>query len=60
MTLLKRVTAASASSFHFLNPIFGVGFAFILLGEPVSVADGIGILLVAIGILVVNRADRTG
>lgn len=52
--LVKMITAASASAFHFLNPIFGVGFAFVLLGEPVSAWDGIGVALVAIGILIVN------
>lgn len=54
-TLVKRVSAAGASAFHFLNPIFGVGFAFALLGEPLSWWDMAGVALVALGILVVNR-----
>lgn len=52
--LVKLVTAAGASAFHFLNPIFGVGIAHALLGEPVSIWDGIGVMLVAAGILMVN------
>lgn len=54
-TLVKRVSAAGASTFHFLNPIFGVAIAFVLLGEPVSAWDWIGVALVALGILIVNR-----
>jgi drug/metabolite transporter (DMT)-like permease len=53
--LIKRVSAAGASTFHFLNPIFGVAIAYVLLGEPVSAWDGIGVALVALGILIVNR-----
>lgn len=53
--LLKRITAAAASSFHFLNPIFGVAFAVVLLGERFTVVDAVGIVLVAMGILIVNR-----
>lgn len=56
--LVKTVTAASASAFHFLNPIFGVAIAWAMLGEPLSVRDNFGVALVAIGILVVNRRRR--
>lgn len=55
-TLVKRVSAAGASSFHFLNPVFGVGFAYLLLGEPVGWNDALGVALVASGIVIVNRA----
>ncbi|MEQ9812429.1 MAG: DMT family transporter [Azospirillaceae bacterium] len=55
-TLLGRTTAANASSFHFFNPVFGVGAAFLVLGEPVGWGDAVGVVLVAVGILVVNRA----
>lgn len=56
--LLKRVSAANASAFHFLNPVFGLGFAYALLGEPLSPRDAAGAALIAIGILIVNRAGR--
>lgn len=56
--LVKTVTAASASAFHFLNPIFGVAIAWMLLGEPLSLRDTFGVALVAIGILVVNWRMR--
>ncbi len=55
-SLVKRVSAAAASSFHFLNPIFGVAIAWAMLGEPVAWRDALGVALVAAGILMVNRA----
>jgi drug/metabolite transporter (DMT)-like permease len=58
-TLVKQVTAAGASTFHFLNPIFGVAIAYMLLGEPLTLWDGIGVALVAAGILIVNLWGRT-
>lgn len=54
-TLVKRISTAGASAFHFLNPIFGVGFAAIFLGEPTGLGDALGVALVAAGILLVNR-----
>ncbi|MEM7499576.1 MAG: DMT family transporter [Pseudomonadota bacterium] len=54
--LVKRVSAAGASTFHFLNPVFGVAFAYVLLAEPVSGSDALGVAAVAAGILIVNRA----
>ncbi|MEK9751903.1 MAG: DMT family transporter [Rhodospirillaceae bacterium] len=56
--LVKLVTAAGASAFHFLNPIFGVVIAYLLLGEPVSMWDGVGVVLVAASILIVNLQRR--
>ncbi|MEM6488858.1 MAG: DMT family transporter [Pseudomonadota bacterium] len=58
--LVKRVSAAGASSFHFLNPGFGVAFAWVLLGEPVSWVDAAGVALTAAGILLVNRTQGAG
>jgi drug/metabolite transporter (DMT)-like permease len=55
-TLLSRTTATSAGAYHFLNPIFGVGIAFIVLGEQLTAWDALGVVLVAVGILMVNRA----
>lgn len=56
-TLLSRASATSAGAYHFLNPIFGVGIAFIVLGEQVTGWDALGVVLVAVGILAVNRAN---
>ncbi|MEL7348140.1 MAG: DMT family transporter [Pseudomonadota bacterium] len=58
--LVKRVSAAGASSFHFLNPALGIGFAWVLLGEAVGPTDVLGVVLVAVGILMVNRTWQRG
>ena len=41
--LVNRVGATRAATFHFLNPVFGVMVAAVVLGEPVRLTDGIGV-----------------
>ena len=53
-TLVKRVGAVRASTFHFLNPFFGVAVAAVLLGERISPTDIIGVLIAMAGILAVQ------
>lgn len=53
--LLKLTTASAASAFHFLNPVIGLVFAYLILGEPLYTLDFIGIVLVATGIMIVTR-----
>ncbi len=55
-TLVKRVGAVRASTFHFLNPFFGVLVAAVLLGEHVSGTDIAGVLIAMMGILAVQWA----
>ena len=57
-TLVKRVGAVRASTFHFLNPFFGVLVAAALLGEHVSLTDIIGVGVAMLGILAVQWARR--
>lgn len=57
-TLLNRIGATRAATFHFLTPPFGVAIAAILLGEPFGLWDGVGVLVVALGILAVQIARR--
>ncbi|MEM7445156.1 MAG: DMT family transporter [Pseudomonadota bacterium] len=57
-TLLQRTSATEAGAYHFLNPVFGVAVAWLVLGEQFGWSDWIGIGLVAAGILVVNRGGR--
>lgn len=54
--LVRRLGTLRAASFHFLNPAFGVLFAALLLGERVGRWDVLGVLVVTIGILAVQRA----
>lgn len=55
-TMINRAGAGNASLYHFLTPGFGVGIAWLVLNEPVGWNDVAGVALVALGILLVNRA----
>ena len=48
--LLRRGTAAAASSLHFLMPPLGLLMSWGLLGEPLHPIDLLGVIPVAIGI----------
>lgn len=52
--LVGRIGATRAATFHFLNPVFGVAIAAVLLGERLSWVDGAGVAIVAAGILAVQ------
>ena len=52
--LVDRIGAVRASTFHFLNPFFGVVIAAIILGESITIMDGVGVVIIAAGILVVQ------
>lgn len=53
--LLRRGEASVVSSYYFLTPIFGLLFAALLLGEPLSPRDAIGLAAVAGGIALIAR-----
>ena len=52
--LVRRVGAVKASTFHFLNPFFGVAIAALLLGEAIGLLDVVGVVIIAGGILAVQ------
>lgn len=52
--LVQRIGATKAATFHFLNPVFGVSVAAILLGESMGILDGVGVLVITLGILAVQ------
>jgi drug/metabolite transporter (DMT)-like permease len=54
--LVGRIGAVRAATFHFLNPVFGVAVAAVLLGERLGAADAVGVAIVAAGILGVQMA----
>lgn len=56
--LVSRYPAAGLSSFTFLSPVFGVIFAVLLLGEPFSWRILAALLLIAAGLMIVNRSSR--
>ncbi len=56
--LLDRIGATRAATFHFLNPVFGVTIAAILLGENLSSLDAVGVGITTLGILAVQLARQ--
>jgi len=56
--LVGRIGAVKASTFHFLNPFFGVAIAAVLLGEEIGVLDIVGVIIIAGGILAVQLSKQ--
>ncbi len=53
-TLVNRIGAIRAATFHFLNPVFGVAIAALLLGEKIRPLDIVGVAIITAGILAVQ------
>ena len=58
--LVGRVGPVRAATYHFLNPFFGVAIAALLLGEALSLYDGLGVLIIMGAIIIVQRARISG
>lgn len=56
--LVGRIGAVKASTFHFLNPFFGVAIAAVLLGEKLGGDDVLGVIIIAGGILAVQMSKQ--
>ncbi|MDA8193415.1 MAG: DMT family transporter [Thermaerobacter sp.] len=56
---LLRQGAARASLWLFLTPVIGYGLAALLLGEPITWADGLASLLVVGGLVLADRPRTT-
>ena len=56
--LVGRIGPVRASTFHFLNPFFGVTIAALLLGEQLGALDVIGVAIVTVGILAVQLSKQ--
>ncbi|MGV6847750.1 MAG: DMT family transporter [Marinibacterium sp.] len=54
--LLNRIGPVRAATFHFLNPVFGVAVAAVLLGESLGIWDMVGVAIVTAAILVVQTS----
>lgn len=57
-TLVNRIGAVRAATFHFLNPVFGVLIAAALLGEQITALDLVGVAIVTMGILAVQMSRQ--
>lgn len=56
--LLTIYPAAGVASFSFLSPIFGFLFGWLLLGEDIGWSLVGALMLVAVGLLLINRAAK--
>jgi len=56
--LLDRIGPIRAATFHFLNPVFGVAIAAVLLGEKLGPRDLLGVAIITIGILAVQLSRQ--
>lgn len=54
--LVDHAGAIRAATYHFLSPFFGVTIAALLLGERFGISDALGAVIVALGILLVQRS----
>ena len=57
-SLVERIGAIKATTFHFLNPFFGVAVAAALLGERLGPRDVLGVAIIAAGILAVQLSRQ--
>ena len=57
-TLVRRIGAVRAATFHFLNPFLGVLMAAALLGERLGPFDVLGVAVIAAGILAVQFSKQ--
>ncbi|PSL18357.1 DMT family transporter [Shimia abyssi] len=58
-SLVARIGAVKAATFHFLNPFFGVAVAAVILGESLEITDIIGVFIIAAGILAVQLSKHS-
>ncbi len=57
-TLVGRIGAVRAATFHFLNPFFGVAIAAVLLGERMRPLDIVGVAVITVAILMVQLSKQ--
>lgn len=57
-SLVNRIGATRAATFHFLNPFIGVAIAAMVLNETMTLRDVIGVSVVMVGILAVQISSR--
>ncbi len=54
--LIARYSATRLSAFTFLTPLFGVAAGHLVLGDPLTAAFAAAVAMVAVGLVLVNRA----
>jgi drug/metabolite transporter (DMT)-like permease len=57
LVLIRKSGAATASSYHLLNPFFGAGLGHLVLGEALRATDFAGAALIGLGLLITTRSQ---
>ena len=57
LKLVGRIGATQASSYHFLNPFFGVITAAVLLSETLTLFDSLGVIVITAGIIMTQKRN---
>jgi drug/metabolite transporter (DMT)-like permease len=60
LILIRMSGATSASSYHLLNPVFGVLLSYAVFGTPMKLTDFIGAAIIAAGLALTMLPGRTG
>ena len=58
LKLVGRIGATQASSYHFLNPFFGVVTAAALLSENLTLFDYSAVIIITLGIVIIQRQTK--
>jgi drug/metabolite transporter (DMT)-like permease len=58
--LMARYPASGVASFSFLSPVLSVFLGWMVLGEQVGWATVVALMMVAIGLVLINRRARAG
>ena len=56
--LVNHIGAVKSATYHFLNPFFGVLIAWLFLNESISYMDGLGVVVITVGIYLVQNSKR--
>lgn len=54
---LKRIHSSTVATYIFLQPLFGIALAFLVLGETLGLRTAVGGLLVLSGVVLVSRSE---
>ena len=57
-SLVAKIGALQAATFHFLNPFFGVAIAALILDEAISSYDYVALIVISFGILAIQISKR--
>jgi drug/metabolite transporter (DMT)-like permease len=60
LILIRMSGATTASSYHLLNPVFGVLLSFAVFGTAMKPADFIGAAIIAAGLALTMLASSPG